>query len=429
MGAALPAEEGVEGALAAAAPNALPLPISTEIEAYAVDRGWTRLHGATVAIAYPPVVAYEKQLVIEKDGVRVSGLGEIASRVPQTVTVDIAGHTGEGRLVELAARLCAKDTQLVRGLNLQSPSGRSIFAKALDLNDGVWVGLEDATRTVSQLIRLSASGEAIEPTIWLHIARSPFGDLSKEPERALMWERLPKDVVQHLLPSTARGWIAAALASPTSAVTPEPALATSVVSELNRSELLHGIPADQAHPFVMLFALLPLQEAVLFEWLNSYQQSLAPGDAMEIGRLIAARRWSTCAKSVASRVLRGVRDLIPTLRQCESLLGFWDRMELRIKGTLEQHPFSPEELWDAFLDLAITLYPSGPDERHVWERAGGDVASLEFHGNGRDRWHRAIHRVRNGDRVTAPDLVGVMREDYPQNSVLYWLGRQDLFKR
>jgi hypothetical protein len=36
--------------------------------------------------------------------------------------------------------------------------------------------------------------------------------------------------------------------------------------------------------------------------------------------------------------------------------------------------------------------------------------------------------VRHGDRVAPSDLVAVMRADYPQNSVLYWLGRQDLFK-
>ena len=75
------------------------------------------------------------------------------------------------------------------------------------------------------------------------------------------------------------------------------------------------------------------------------------------------------------RFKSGRRDLKPALRACCDMLGWWERFIFALL------PISEFEKWEAFQELAAGLYPGGPDEDGLWERAGADDADLS---NGRD---------------------------------------------
>lgn len=77
---------------------------------------------------------------------------------------------------------------------------------------------------------------------------------------------------------------------------------------------------------------------------------------------------------------------------------------------------TPAEL----LDLATELYPRGPLQNAVWERAGGDISRLELSGSGRTTWWHAVRLLeRGGGGDLEPcDLLRVFVEDHPRHSAV-----------
>lgn len=72
------------------------------------------------------------------------------------------------------------------------------------------------------------------------------------------------------------------------------------------------------------------------------------------------------------------------------------------------------------LDLAVELYPRGPLEDAVWERAGGDVSRLELSGNGRTMWWHALRLLERGGGgdLEPRDLLRAFAEDHPRHPAL-----------
>ena len=71
--------------------------------------------------------------------------------------------------------------------------------------------------------------------------------------------------------------------------------------------------------------------------------------------------------------------------------------------------------------LAASLYPSGPMERQLWSRAGGDVALLEQERTGVAAWHtacRGLEQGGGGSKITVKTLIPAMQQDYSANSEL-----------
>lgn len=77
-------------------------------------------------------------------------------------------------------------------------------------------------------------------------------------------------------------------------------------------------------------------------------------------------------------------------------------------------------------DLAADLYPQGPAERSIWDRAGGDLSRIQVTGIGRSLWWAALRDLGlggGGENITLPRLVEAMLDDYPDNPDLANLAR------
>lgn len=62
-----------------------------------------------------------------------------------------------------------------------------------------------------------------------------------------------------------------------------------------------------------------------------------------------------------------------------------------------------------------SLYPLGPSDQAIWERAGGDLSQLQLIGQGRTDWFRAIQLIGRGGSLTIEALCREALSDYPQN--------------
>lgn len=76
--------------------------------------------------------------------------------------------------------------------------------------------------------------------------------------------------------------------------------------------------------------------------------------------------------------------------------------------------------WRVLSDLASKLYPEGPRDRNVWERAGGDLAAIPLGSTGKSEWFVAVREIQRGGggKVNAHSLLAEIQRDYPNNQAV-----------
>lgn len=76
------------------------------------------------------------------------------------------------------------------------------------------------------------------------------------------------------------------------------------------------------------------------------------------------------------------------------------------------------------LSVGRQLYPAGPQQDGLWERAGGDASRLLYDGPGATKWWHAIQLLEKGGggAITLDALIKEMRGEYSGNADLAALG-------
>jgi hypothetical protein len=76
---------------------------------------------------------------------------------------------------------------------------------------------------------------------------------------------------------------------------------------------------------------------------------------------------------------------------------------------------SIEDFWQLMSSVLPELYPLGPNDQEIWERAGGDVSRLRLQGSGRSAWFASLKLLKlggGGEKITIYTLFEVAREDF-----------------
>ena len=103
-------------------------------------------------------------------------------------------------------------------------------------------------------------------------------------------------------------------------------------------------------------------------------------------------------------------------------VAFCSKITSRKTPTAPMHIDSDHARLQAALSLFVSLYPLGPTDQAIWERAGGDLAQLTLLGQGRADWFRAIQFItRGGGSLTIDTLCREALSDYPRNRDLEYL--------
>ena len=169
---------------------------------------------------------------------------------------------------------------------------------------------------------------------------------------------------------------------------PEDVLQSAILENDEFDRALDALIRDCISSIIGIVSALDGYDEQRFRRLISHMilrnKSLTVSDAEGIGRLILERQWRYAAADTVDRYKSGRRDVRPTLRTCYDLLGFWDRLTLGVTPVLDT------DKWQALESLAAELYPGGPDDRGLWERAGGNDADLPTKRDGRTRWRQAM---------------------------------------
>ena len=417
-------EAEVEERLAAATPRNLDEAAAETLRAPVLSRRWLRLHGAVLSASCSPSDAARRQVEVDTDPSFVEGLRSSLRNGEPAEFVECALEIDDPRMPRLAGEAVAKARGLLAEVDLTVIKAQAIWREALAIDRKCWRGPADPAVTLHSILDRLLDGGEVDPLLIERLSETPIADLGAYPRRPEVWSRIGKVALDNLLAATAGGWLRQAKSNGFPFV-PEHDLQTAIIESGEIDRTLDTLIPNRIGTAIRIVAALDRYDEQRFLCLieNSMARttSLAIPDAEGIGRLVQERRWEDVAADLVARYKSGRRDLEPALRACYDMLDVWERIFL---------PFtriSESEKWEVFEGLAAELYPSGPDNQGLWERADGDDADLSSSGDGRMRWRKAVRNIRNGKGPTPSALLAAMKEDFPRNERILHLAGDRVF--
>lgn len=358
-------------------------------------------HAATCP-TIDPIAAWEAHLSIETQ--RARSRSRLADRCPTKSIIEAALKFEDAHLTELAGSAALEAPELLEPATPVNPRWRAIWAAAVESGADPWQWIKPS-EAVGPVFEALLDGEESLEQIAQNLARVEGVHVFDVPRRAELWARLQEPERSGVLKRTAlaatlRGGLTTAMEAP---------LLSAVCTEAN---FRAAAALDVEAAIEALSRLAPSCEPDCARAI--VESSSLDGHGPRFGRVISANRWTDVAKFV---VASGRSDLGSVAQECRHLLSGLDRFLISFGSSGQP---TPAEVSDGLLDLATTLYPAGPQERSLWERAGGRVADLEMSGTGREQWSIAIRSINAGASGTPAlsNLLDGMVDDYQSNDSL-----------
>lgn len=381
--------------LAGACPPTLTAAVAEHVGSAARAHGWSVLFGLALAAAYGAGTAVERLLDASLDGTE-EALDALARRHGGTVLVNSALAREDPLLIDTAARWIAREPALLSGLDPDDANWRRLWMHVIQLGSDPWSGIAEPVRVRDRVLdRVLRAGD-VSPQLLGALAGTRLADLAGYSRREELWSKLPDPTRTRFLEATAAAWVMRFRASPDVEPVPEAPVLALARRDLRLLAIDHLDPARSLHAGVSAFERIPgWSEWDLLGWLRVAQPllpRLSRADAARLGHVVAERGWRGAASEIFSR--RGVAALLGAVPAVVPLLSIFQQWVAAFEGLNREAVHHPD-WYDALLELATTLYPNGPEQNRVWERAGGDPSRIEGW-SGRDRWRSAITLLRSG---------------------------------
>ncbi|CCH55903.1 hypothetical protein BN8_05203 [Fibrisoma limi BUZ 3] len=380
----------------------------------AEQKGWLVLHAKVAAQCYSAEKAIEAQLRIDTDEGHNSGLEALSESISASSFVSVAANQPDVRLHRIAGKLIAKNSKLLKDIDITSEGWQQCWKAAIEQGSEVWSGIPNPQHTLFKILDHLLTGNAFSETLLNAISIGKYSSLKDYPQRASIWLKLPEKARTEFIAATLVELI--------------DELATSKLSYNNlESELKKGVQSQKVQQQVISSKTIPLTKKLrLFDVLPGLGENHAEqliqnhhfslAEAEELGWLVSKNKWKTVLDQLYNNSMHR-NDLVPALLKSSHLLGFWQRLKLSASG-LKRDAISLEEWWNEFLEIASKLFPGGPEQDGLWESAGGDLSQLYTSGSGREKWNHAVRILRNSGSPTVNKLVKKMREAYAGNEKL-----------
>lgn len=380
----------------------------------AEQKGWLVLHAKVAAECYSAKRAIEVQLRIDTDEDHTVALQALSECIKDSSFVPVATEHSDARLHQIAGKLIAGNSKLLKGIDITSEGWQHCWEAAIQHGSEVWSGIANPQHTLFEILDHLLGGNSFSETLLNAMSTGKHSSLKNYPKRASIWLELPV--------KARSGFITATLAE----LIDELAIGRLHCDDLE-TELKNGLQSQEVQQMIinsktitfakklLLFDSLPgLGEYHAQQLMQAHRFS--PAEAEEFGQLVSKNKWKGIADELYDQRLYR-KDLVPALLRCSHLLGFWERLKLSGSG-FKQDTISINEWWNEFLEISFKLFPDGPKKNGLWMRAGGDSSQLSTTGTGRDKWSQAVRILRYNGTPTVENLIKKMQEEYPGNEQL-----------
>lgn len=422
---AIPKKSIIEKDLISTVPKTISHDIAAKCLSFTKKRRFLLLHAAVLGASLDVYEAYKEQLKIDKNTSHFNGLKILSEIYSPKDTIRYSLKTGEERLLYISGELCAKNPLLLSSIDVEKKEWRIIWLYCIETNKLPWDGIPNSKKVLEDLVKIILKGENVSNSLLLYIANTPEGSLIDVPRRKEIWEKFDENVSKAFLNVTARDWLERFKENPNLIDTVEMPLESAILEE----ELLNNSIAIKHHNYLQLYLkwfsrFERLTEDRFLKWLvNSINAKIYINieDSTLIGKLVVDRRWKRAASKIYRLEETGRKDLLPALKECKNLLGWYELFMIQIKGNLRDINFGENDLWNAFLTVAIQLYPRGLEDQHIWARSGGEISTVNIDKAGRDQWESAVILLKKdggGTDINVKKILENMQRDFPNNKEL-----------
>ncbi|HZU30596.1 MAG TPA: effector-associated domain EAD1-containing protein [Candidatus Angelobacter sp.] len=419
-----PSGSAFEDGLWTAIPDQIEVKTANSLLKSCEARKWLKLHGAIASAAFSCADAITQQLMIDSDQSFFEGLRSAIRFGSLMQIIECAVSSGDKRLVLLAAEIVAKGPGTLAKTDFSNPYIQNIWAQALIITPESWKAPENPSDACTVILNGLLDSSIVNHDLISELSNTPLADLSEYPRRAELWSVLKGSVANRFLLATAHGWMRKVFAGQEKEPI-ETAVQNALLEDARLYNQLNALVPDEFSVGLTLITLLPtFPELRFIEWIAfalTRVRRFNHGDSDYIGRIVVERRWVSAAGHLIRAYKAGREDLRPALLACVDMLSAWTRFRLALT------PTSAEKKWQVLVDVVSDLYPWGPNDREIWERAGGKNKDIRHHGDGRTRWHDALNKVRNGSGMPINHLLKEMRGDFPTNEKLQYLAEDSEF--
>lgn len=406
--------------LADACPSAFSPDLARHVTTAARLHRWPVLFAVAAAAAYNPATALVK-LLEAFPGEIAGALNALADRYGTSVLVDASVTHDDGRVLDAGARAVVQHPALLVSVNPDAGGWRRLWLRAIQLGADPWNGIPDPASVRNRLLDRLLDVTDVEPSLLEAVAQGRLADLTGYPRRQELWSILPEHARARFLGATASAWVERFRSSPAMEPLPEAPLAEMVRRAPGLLAPDEGDPTRGFHAALTAFERIPgWQEADLLRWLRSSRASLSrlnAAGADRLGQFVARERWRDAVSEIYAQ-RNSVPALRPAIPAVFHLLGMLQKWIASLEG-LDRGAHPAPDWYDVLLEFATKIYPHGPEQDRIWERAGGDSSRLEG-GHGRDRWRSAVRLLRSGGagRDVPKRLAWEMSSDFIDNAEL-----------
>lgn len=374
-----------------------------------IGKKWYSLFGMTAISYYSSKEAFDKVIAVVEYKELPLLLSKMAAKISNQKLIADAALINNSILNDLAATQIKSNSSLKKGLAPIQPGWQQIWLLSVQKGLPIWDGVDKPLAVVYDIMDLLIKGGELNKELLRCISSEKYNSLKKYTNRKLIWDFLPENskigfmtaTLSDCLQDIATGTLKLGdLEKPLRDAFDSPAVLQAIIMD-------HQLTVKVKLDLLKATSKFGEQDAERLLYHNRFGTS----EAGIFGAMVRDKHWKSVASSIFS--IRKTRpDLEPSLRQCYSLLGFWERLNLAANG-FGSALISTDEGWEILLQKVIDHYPDGPNQNGIWENAGGKRSDLHTSGSGKQIWTAAVTHMKNGGHPKPKKLLSKMIEEFP----------------
>jgi len=382
---------------------------------------WYMLYANMNFIFLDADAALEEQLKAEaKFSLSISnGVKFLAAKLPddQLLTFDL-NHKNNKTLILYTERII-KDVKLLAKIDLTNSRWLTIWNEYIVKTNRFEQGISDIHVLTYQLFQLISNGTIIPDKIIDLYSQSKFADLSEYEQRQDFWLNVPHAYKDRFIQATAKIY-AEKIADGLVSVNKFESDISNVLKTNSFISLFLSSHRNEIEKVLSLFEYLHLQnDEYLAGYINFYQNEINAVSSSRLGTFVMDNKFEKTAQAIfnKSKSTKSFRIALTTCRQLISL-GTFDRI---IYAKLFGETLSDQMAYDGLFELVKQLYPKGPEDNDIWERAGGDNSKLVNFNSREENWRKAVHLARyggGGKNINITSLMSTIKKEFPGNPVV-----------
>jgi hypothetical protein len=395
-----------------------------DIASFSAKEGWYKLHAVSICELHEGLIAtLERQLQVDVKEDNIDGFEFIANCFNSLDFIGEAAHLNDERLWTIAGKLLPQ-TNFIEKLDYSYVGWYHIICKAIEQGTAINELFSYPLGFTHSVLDSILQGYDLPNKIWRILVNSKLTDIYDYEQRAKAWDIIPINFKKTFLQTTAASYISFDAGKEKNE--------KELHEYLNGNEFCQNYFSQNRQNLSAILILLAkvnvTNQTYLVDYLREYNVQIPKLDAITLGKFIVRKRWEGCAEIIYEKSKYNESYRV-VLQECYSLLGLFTRITISLLGWLANVAISKNEWWNELHNIACELFPKGPNDEDLWEKADGNESELFHNTTGEQAWGKALKNLRNGGckDITTDKLLNVMKDRYPYNQQLNELS--ELYKR